>query len=249
MAVIVNNRPNLEFSFLGGNLQVRDYLEEYDGLDLTNYICVDYIVYDGKIVNTNIIEITNIHDIEAVSFTLANDGIHEYYRLVVPKIEKYLISGQINPYNVFYYNNSFYYTVETVPADVLDPKLFNKVELSSLYNLLEKEIETNGSNEVIYNKYFIFSYEFIKKGFVQKQKDIENFNSLLKINSNKTERWKRNVLLMSIYAIEEYLSRGMLTEANIIVNTLIENNCLSINNSHNSSNNKCCPDTIISITN
>ena len=54
---------------------------------------------------------------------------------------------------------------------------------------------------------------------------------------------------MSIYAIEEYLSRGMLTEANIIVNTLIENNCLNINNSHNSSNNKCCPDIIISITN
>ena len=35
---------------------------------------------------------------------------------------------------------------------------------------------------------------------------------------------------MSIYAIEEYLSRGMLTEADIIVNALIENNCLSIIN-------------------
>lgn len=188
MAVIVNNKPNLEFSFLGGNLLVKDYLEEYDGLDLTNYVCVDYIVYKDKIVNTNIIEITNIHDIEEVSFTLANDGIHEYYRLVIPKIDKYLISGQIDPYNVFYYNNGFYYTVETIPANTTDSKLFNKVELSSLYNLLEKEIETNGSNEVIYNKYFIFSYEFIKRGFVQKQKDIENFNSLLKINSNKTER-------------------------------------------------------------
>ena len=53
MAVIVNNKPNLEFSFLGGNLLVKDYLEEYDGLDLANYICVDYITYKGKIVNTN----------------------------------------------------------------------------------------------------------------------------------------------------------------------------------------------------
>ena len=140
MAIVVNNKPNLEFSFLGGNLLVKDYLEEYDGLDLANYICVDYITYKDKIVNTNIIEITNIHDIEEVSFTLANDGIHEYYRLVVPKIDKYLNSGQIDPYNVFYYNGGFYYTLETVWTDEIDTNSFKKVELSSLYKLLEKEI-------------------------------------------------------------------------------------------------------------
>ena len=114
MAIVVNNKPNLEFSFLGGDLVARDYLEEYDGLNLTNYVCVDYVMYNNKIVNTNIIDITNAHDIETVSFTLANDGIHEYYRLVVPKIDKYLNSGQIDPYNVFYYNGGFYYTLETV---------------------------------------------------------------------------------------------------------------------------------------
>ena len=154
MAIVVNNKPNLEFSFLGGDLVARDYLEEYDGLNLTNYVCVDYVMYNNKIVNTNIINITNSHDIETVSFTLANDGIHEYYRLVVPKIDKYLISGQVDPYNVFYYNNDFYYTTETILFNEIDTKLFKKIELDSLYKLLE-EIGIDGSNEVIYNKYFI----------------------------------------------------------------------------------------------
>ena len=156
MAIVVNNKPNLEFSFLGGDLVARDYLEEYDGLNLTNYVCVDYVMYNNKIVNTNIIDITNAHDIETVSFTLANDGIHEYYRLVVPKIDKYLIYGQVDPYNVFYYNNDFYYTTETILFNGIDTKLFKKIELDSLYKLLE-EIGIDGSNEVIYNKYFIFS--------------------------------------------------------------------------------------------
>ena len=138
MAIVVNNKPNLEFSFLGGDLVARDYLEEYDGLNLTNYVCVDYVMYNNKIVNTNIIDITNAHDIETVSFTLANDGIHEYYRLVVPKIDKYLISGQVEPYNVFYYNNDFYYTTETILFNGIDTKLFKKIELDSLYKLLEE---------------------------------------------------------------------------------------------------------------
>ena len=55
-------------------------------------------------------------DIETVSFTLANDGIHEYYRLVVPKIDKYLIYGQVEPYNVFYYNYLYPKTDESMKA-------------------------------------------------------------------------------------------------------------------------------------
>ena len=195
MAIVVNNKPNLEFSFLGGDLVARDYLEEYDGLNLTNYVCVDYVMYNNKIVNTNIIDITSAHDIETVSFTLANDGIHEYYRLVVPKIDKYLISGQVDPYNVFYYNNDFYYTTETILFNGIDTKLFKKIELDSLYKLLE-EIGIDGSNEVIYNKYFIFSYELFKKSFVQMQKYMESSTSFSKNKISKEERQKRNILLI-----------------------------------------------------
>ena len=132
MAIVDNNKPNLEFSFLGGDLVARDYLEEYDGLNLTNYVCVDYVMYNNKIVNTNIIDITNAHDIETVSFTLANDGIHEYYRLVVPKIDKYLIYGQVDPYNVFYYNNDFYYTTETILFIIASTELSTTSSTSSI---------------------------------------------------------------------------------------------------------------------
>ena len=245
MAIVVNNKPNLEFSFLGGDLVARDYLEEYDGLNLTNYVCVDYVMYNNKIVNTNIIDITSAHDIETVSFTLANDGIHEYYRLVVPKIDKYLISGQVDPYNVFYYNNNFYYTTETILFNGIDTKLFKKIELDSLYKLLE-EIGIDGSNEVIYNKYFIFSYELFKKSFVQMQKYIESSTSFSKNKISKEERQKRNILLMAIYTIEEYLTRGMLNEADDLINTINKSKCFNIIS--NNLDDKCgCSNIIVSI--
>ena len=245
MAIVVNNKPNLEFSFLGGDLIARDYLEEYDGLNLTNYVCVDYVMYNNKIVNTNIIDITSAHDIETVSFTLANDGIHEYYRLVVPKIDKYLISGQVDPYNVFYYNNDFYYTTETILFNGIDTKLFKKIELDSLYKLLE-EIGIDGSNEVIYNKYFIFSYELFKKSFVQMQKYIESSTSFSKNKISKEERQKRNILLMAIYTIEEYLTKGMLNEADALINIINESKCFNIIS--NNLDDKCgCSNIIVSV--
>lgn len=245
MAIVVNNKPNLEFSFLGGDLIARDYLEEYDGLNLTNYVCVDYVMYNNKIVNTNIIDITSAHDIETVSFTLANDGIHEYYRLVVPKIDKYLISGQVDPYNVFYYNNDFYYTTETILFNGIDTKLFKKIELDSLYKLLE-EIGIDGSNEVIYNKYFVFSYELFKKSFVQMQKYIESSTSFSKNKISKEERQKRNILLMAIYTIEEYLTKGMLNEADDLINTINESKCFNIIS--NNLDDKCgCSNIIVSV--
>ena len=245
MAIVVNNKPNLEFSFLGGDLVARDYLEEYDGLNLTNYVCVDYVMYNNKIVNTNIIDITSAHDIETVSFTLANDGIHEYYRLVVPKIDKYLIYGQVDPYNVFYYNNDFYYTTETILFNGIDTKLFKKIELDSLYKLLE-EIGIDGSNEVIYNKYFVFSYELFKKSFVQMQKYIESSTSFSKNKISKEERQKRNILLMAIYTIEEYLTKGMLNEADDLINTINESKCFNIIS--NNLDDKCgCSNIIVSV--
>lgn len=245
MAIVVNNKPNLEFSFLGGDLVARDYLEEYDGLNLTNFVCVDYVMYNNKIVNTNIIDITSAHDIETVSFTLANDGIHEYYRLVVPKIDKYLIYGQVDPYNVFYYNNDFYYTTETILFNGIDTKLFKKIELDSLYKLLE-EIGIDGSNEVIYNKYFVFSYELFKKSFVQMQKYIESSTSFSKNKISKEERQKRNILLMAIYTIEEYLTKGMLNEADDLINTINESKCFNIIS--NNLDDKCgCSNIIVSV--
>ena len=121
------------------------------------------------------------------------------------------------------------------------------MELSSLYELLEKKIGINGSNEVIYNKYFIFSYELVKKAFVQKQDNIKTFTSLLEANISNTDRQKRNILMMAIYAIEEYLKRGMLSDADIIINTLTINDCLGITSANNDSNNCGCPGIAISM--
>lgn len=53
--------------------------------------------------------------------------------------------------------------------------------------------------------------------------------------------------MMAIYAIEEYLKRGMLSDADIIVNTLLSNDCLGINSTNNDSNNCGCPGIAISM--
>ena len=53
--------------------------------------------------------------------------------------------------------------------------------------------------------------------------------------------------MMAIYAIEEYLKRGMLGDADIIVNTLLSNDCLGINSANNSNNDCGCPGIAISM--
>ena len=54
--------------------------------------------------------------------------------------------------------------------------------------------------------------------------------------------------MMAIYAIEEYLKRGMLSDADIIVNTLLSNDCLGIISANNKDSNNCgCPGIAISM--
>ena len=83
MAVNVNNHPDLKFSFSGGNLMITDMLEEYDDIDVSEYICLEYLVIEDKMVNVTIREdIQNIKDLEHSIIMLDKDGLYTYYRML-----------------------------------------------------------------------------------------------------------------------------------------------------------------------
>ena len=78
------------------------------------------------------------------------------------------------------------------------------------------------------------------------QKYIESSTSFSKNKISKEERQKRNILLMAIYTIEEYLTKGMLNEADALINTINESKCFNIIS--NNLDNKCgCSNIIVSV--
>ena len=105
MAGIINNQQSLIFSFNHGKLIVKDICEEYTDLDFTKYVCLDYIIKDGSITNMTIKEnISTSSDIFLNEFVLLEDGIYEYYRILVPRAKKYIDS--INEGSIFYYQQT-----------------------------------------------------------------------------------------------------------------------------------------------
>ena len=78
------------------------------------------------------------------------------------------------------------------------------------------------------------------------QKYIESSTSFSKNKISKEERQKRNILLMAIYTIEEYLTKGMLNEADALINTINESKCF--NTISNNLDDKCgCSNIIVSV--
>ena len=245
MAGIVNNKPDLEFSFSGGNLVVRDILDEYTDLDLSNYVCLDLIIKDDEVANAIITEnITSVNDIETEEFSLKSDGLHSYYRMLIPRAKKYVSAGTFPANELFYYDKHFYsaamaYTVEdSVP--ITDASLFKAISLTDLYDELENGFGIEDSNTVMYNKYLVFSYELIKKAFLKTQSEYTSVNTLRSLYSvvyDKSLRYKRDALLGSIFAIREYLRMKMYDAADIIVNAIQESKCLLAEKKKH----VCCP--------
>ena len=115
MAASINNHPDLKFDFSGGNLIVTDMLEEYDDIDISEYICLEYLVLDNKMVNITIREnIHNIKDLEYSTIILDSDGLYTYYRMLIPRIKKYINSKRFVKNDLFYYNKRFYYVLKEV---------------------------------------------------------------------------------------------------------------------------------------
>lgn len=246
MATSINNRQALSFTFNKGLLVVNDLLDEYDDIDITNYICLEYITHGNNLINAVIHEnLTSSEDIQISKILLQEDGMLNYHRFVIPRLRKYAGSRVINPFNLFYYKRKFYYALEQVvwkDIDFRNQKLFVEVPMNELYKVLSTGLDLRGDNEVVYSKYIIFSYELLKKAFVNAQDDLAKNRTLKNIYSfiwMASGREKRDMLLNTVLAIREYLNRGDYSTPDLIIESLYNNSCLGVQNS-SSSNEPLC---------
>lgn len=187
MATSINNRQALSFTFNKGLLVINDLLDEYDDIDITNYICLEYITRDGNLINAVIHEnLASAEDIQTSEILLNEDGMLNYHRFVIPRLKKYAGSRIINPFNLFYYKHKFYYALKQVAwrnINLRDQELFVEVPMGDLYESLSNGLDLKGDNEVIYSKYIIFSHELLKKAFVSAQDDLVKNRTLQNIYS------------------------------------------------------------------
>ena len=243
MAVSVNNHPDLKFSFSGGNLMITDMLEEYDDIDVSEYICLEYLVIEDKMVNITIREdIQNVKDLEYSIITLDKDGLYTYYRMLIPKSKKYINSERFTKNNLFYHNKRFYYVLKDFSSSTInidDKELFKEVDIKDVFKTVSTTLDSDSDHDVLYNSYIVFSYEFLKKAFIAEQNKTSNLTILDLINSNLNNKHKRNLYLSIILALREYIKRGDFESANVVLTTLEGSSCFSGSNINNISKAPC----------
>lgn len=241
MGVSINNRPDLKFDFSEGNLIVTDMLEEYDDINISEYVCLEYLVLDNKMVNVTIREdIHNIKDLEYSTITLDSDGLYTYYRMLIPRIKKYINSNRFVKNNLFYYNKRFYFISKDFTANTIninDPNLFQEVPIKDIFKVVSEVLDLDSDHDVLYNSYLIFSYELLKKAFIAEQNLVSNHTILDLVHSNKNNKYKRNFYISTILALREYIKRGDFENANIILSAVEASSCF--NSSDNLSKTTC----------
>lgn len=235
MGVSINNHPDLKFDFSGGNLIVTDMLEEYDDIDISEYVCLEYLVLDNKMINVTIREnIHNVKDLEYSTITLSSDGLYTYYRMLIPRIKKYINSNRFVKNNLFYYNKRFYYILKDFTPSIVDlnnSELFREVSIEDVFKVVSETLDSDSDHDVLYNSYLIFAYELLKKAFVAEQSQISNYSILNFINGN--DRYKRDLYMSVILALKEYIKRGDFENANIVLSVLESNVCFDTSNNTN----------------
>ena len=241
MGVSINNHPDLKFDFSGGNLIVTDMLEEYNDIDISEYICLEYLVLDNKMVNVTIREnIHNVKDLEYSTITLDSDGLYTYYRMLIPRIKKYINSNRFVKNNLFYYNKRFYYILKDITSSIIDlsnSELFKEVSIEDVFKLTSETLDSNSDHDVLYNSYLILAYELLKKAFVAEQSQMTNYSILNFINRN--DRYKRDLYMSVILALKEYIKRGDFENANLVLSVLESNVCFNNSNNTNSDETLC----------
>lgn len=237
MAASINNRPDLKFDFSAGNLIVTDILEEYDDINVSEYICLEYLVLDDKMVNITIREnIHSIDDLEYSTITLDSDGLYTYHRMLIPRIKKYVNSRRFVKNNLFYYNKRFYYILKDFTTSVVnlsDTELFEEVPIKDVFKVVSETLDLDSDHDVLYNSYLIFAYELLKKAFVAEQNRIANRTILDLVNKSDGNRYKRDLYMSTILALREYIKHGDFESANIVLTTLESSACFDNPNKAN----------------
>lgn len=194
---------NLSLTIKDGKVIVSDDLTAYEGLDLSEWVCVEVLESSNHIKEKRISENVSLESLKNSVFILPEDGIFKYYKYLIPNLEEVLKTTQIPENTVVYYDENFYKS-ELIISSLYGLENLEKIDISDLYGIVDL-----GSNNIIYNIYIFISYELLKKKFLEIQELYSEktfYTSKIKIGDLS---YLRNLLLSGILAVKYYIKNNL----------------------------------------
>ena len=227
MEQFIKTESELSLSISKGKLIVKDTPEKYKNLKLSNFVCIDLLEYTNHIIERRITENISEEFLLLSEFNLTEDGIINYYRFIIPNLEKTLLEESIPESTIVYYNGECYFTNSEI-SSLYDLENLKKIVFYHLYDFIVSK-----NLNIIYNKYTFISYELLKKKFLEIQNKYSEKSFYTSKSNIKEESYLRNLILSSILIVKYYISNNLLEEANSILLNLSGSNCLGLKEDNN----------------
>jgi hypothetical protein len=215
------------------------FIDQIENID-TNYVSIEYLKYKNNLViNSEVIKYTDI--LSHSEFALFNDGVFEYNRYFIPKLEYLLYeSDQFDAignmlYNsicltdqIFVYNNTIYYiNIADISIDeYLTSTAFIKSNIDFILDnaIIISISELSNTTEIGHSAFFckknILTYCNLIKCFVTLQSDL--INSSCDSFCEKTHTYDRDFLLSTIYVLDYLRDINNFKEAQRILDNINE---------------------------
>ena len=124
MEQFIKTESELSLSISKGKLIVKDTPEKYKNLKLSNFVCIDLLEYANHIIDKRITENISEEFLLLSEFNLTEDGLINYYRFIIPNLEKTLLEESVPESTVVYYNGECYFN----PANKIDEQVLWETE-------------------------------------------------------------------------------------------------------------------------
>lgn len=248
---------NIEFQIILDNNRVHsNYITDniYGNDDIyQQYVSVEYLQHKDKFLSDTVLLKTN-DILSSSTLPLLNDGIHSYYRFIVPTLEYLFIESDNSDADgnmlyssicltdqIYYYNGKFYYytgqdiefkenmTVRQALSQYLETIEHNSIELhvENLYDYINK------CRLSFFCKKILFSICNLTKCFVSLQKDLIKGCTN---NCNEKNTANRDFLMSTIFVLDYLKDTNNFIEAQRILDNITEcSNFCSTGNKFN-----CC---------
>lgn len=226
--------------------------------NIADYVSLEFLVYS----NTNEIEPNTLifenyqHNrdnfLTDSIFPIVKDGVHYYYKIVIPKLETLFIEDTSSKdlYSLvylkdqtFYYNDNFYVAkqnYETTPTS--KEELLDNIDL--ILKESEAEIVTNYidlyklcGSQSFYCKKTVFIICKLTQCLLNLQRQIIDHNIYNKCTDYKDIIEKRDFILSTIYVLDYLKDTNNFQEAQRIIENVL--GCNDICNTDNTLNNNC----------
>lgn len=216
---------------------ISDFIDNNDK-DENNYKIVEYLNYKGQFMPESVILKDDIGD---TTFALLKDGTYTYYRFHIPHLYYLAVESETSDnvihYNkiclkkqLYYYDGQFYFcdtddiieslslTLDEIFGKHLDTILAKsiKVSVDEIQSYIDIAI---GS---FYCKKIAFTYCNLINCFVSLQSKSVNNLCSQKCNENITDVENRDFLLSTIYVLDYLRDTNNFTEAQRILDNVIE---------------------------